>query len=179
MNYCLLTVQGPNRAGMVADISGLLHEQRVNLMDSSMTTLRSEFVMMMLLALPPELSAEQLQTGFAPLEQQGLRLYLQALSEAEAFLPVTPPAPSHAISVIGPDQTGIVYQVSAVLAARSINILGVDTQLLERGPEPVYAMVIELDARQANLAELQQALADVSQTMGLDLHLHPIHFAEI
>lgn len=179
MNYCLLTVQGPNRAGMVADISGLLHAHRVNMMDSSMTTLRSEFVMMILLELPQELSPEDLTAGFPALESKGLRLYLQPLSEAEASRPAQPAAPSHAISVMGPDQTGIVYRVSDVLAKLNINLLGVDTQLLERGEKPLYAMVIELDARQADIPALKQALAEVATELGLDLHLHPIDYAEI
>ncbi len=179
MNYCLLTVQGPNRAGMVADISGLLHKHQINMMDSSMTTLRSEFVMMILIELPTALSPDQLCEGFPALEQKGLRLYLQPLSKAEAQPPITPPAPSHAISVMGPDQTGIVYRISEVLARQSINVLGVDTQLLERSGSPTYAMVLELEAQQADIPALKQALATVATELGLDLQLHPINYAEI
>lgn len=55
MYYCLLSAQGPNRAGLVSEISGLLHQAQVNIMDSSMTTLRGEFVMMLLLEIPEAL----------------------------------------------------------------------------------------------------------------------------
>ncbi|MGV3524512.1 MAG: glycine cleavage system protein R [Candidatus Sericytochromatia bacterium] len=177
MSHFILSVQGPNRSGIVAELSGLLHRYRVNIMDSSMTTLRSEFVVMMLLELPAELSPARLEAEFPQL--QGLRLHLQPISAETAQRPEDRLTPTHAISVVGPDQTGIVYRVSAVLAAHGLNICDVDTQLLQRGDQTVYAMVIELHAPQVEQTSLSQELQVVAQELGIDLHLHALAYAEI
>lgn len=177
MSHFILSVQGPNRSGIVAELTGLLHRYHVNIMDSSMTTLRSEFVVMMLLELPAELSATTLETEFPQLRD--LRLHLQPISAEAAQRPEDGLIPTHAISVIGPDQTGIVYRVSAVLAAHGLNICDVDTQLLQRGDQPVYAMVIELHAPQLEQEALSQELQAVAQELGIDLHLHALSYAEI
>lgn len=177
MKHCLLSAQGANRAGLVAEISGLLHQAQVNIMDSSMTTLRGEFVMMLLLEIPETTSLEQLQAQGEAIT--GLRLYWQALSPEEALGPAQPEQPSHAISVIGPDQTGLVHQISTLLAARQLNICNVETQLLSQGPSPRYAMVLEIQAPEAHIEGLQTALTEAGQQLGVDIHLHPLLFAEI
>lgn len=179
MTYALLTVQGANRPGIVAEISRLLHEHRINISDSSMATLRREFVMMLLLELPAELTTEILAPAFATLADSGLRIQLQALDPAEATEPLRRPQPTHAISVLGPDQTGLVYHISAVLAAQQVNILDVDTQLLERPGRPLYAMVLEIDAGTADAEALTEALAEVGSRLGVDLQLHPVDYAEL
>lgn len=179
MTHALLTVQGANRPGIVAEISRLLHGHQINISDSSMTTLRSEFVMMLLLELPAGLAAAALHQEFLSLEAHQLRLHLQEISEAEAATPVRPVQPSHAISVLGPDQTGIVYHVSQVLANLQVNILDVDTQLLDRPGQPLYAMILEIDASGTELPVLEQALAEVARNLGIDLNLHPVAYAEI
>lgn len=179
MTHALLTVQGANRPGIVAEISRLLHTQRINISDSSMTSLRSEFVMMLLLELPAQIDPAVLHQEFLALEAHNLRLHLQSVSEAEAAAPSRPLHPTHAISVLGPDQTGIVYRVSSVLAGQGVNILDVDTQLLERPDQPLYAMILEIDAEGADLHQLEHALAEVAQELGIDLNLHPVAYAEI
>lgn len=177
MKHCLLSAQGANRAGLVAEITGLLHQTGVNITDSSMTTLRGEFVMMLLLELPPHTSLEELQHQGKQI--QGLRLHWQALSPEEAAGPATPEQPSHAISVIGPDQTGLVHQVSLVLARRQLNICNVETQLLSQGKKPTYAMVMEIQMAQEKVSDLQDELSALAQDLGVDMHLHALEYAEI
>ena len=50
----MITVQGKNRVGIVSDVTQVLFEQNVNITDSNMTTLRSEFVMMLMAELPDD-----------------------------------------------------------------------------------------------------------------------------
>lgn len=183
MHYCLLSAQGPNRAGLVAEISGLLHQAQVNIMDSSMTTLRGEFVMMLLLEIPEDLALEELQTQGKQL--QALHLYWQPLTPEEARATEDAEAtghlnqPSHAISVIGPDQTGLVHEVSTILAQRQLNICNVETQLLSQKQPRRYAIVMEIQAADTDLAALKSALDDAQQRLGVDIHLHPLQYAEM
>ncbi|HEY9839500.1 MAG TPA: ACT domain-containing protein [Candidatus Obscuribacterales bacterium] len=179
MHFALLTVQGANRPGIVAEISRLLHTHRINISDSSMTSLRSEFVMMLLLEFPIGLAPDLMQQEFAALEAHNLRLHLQPVPASEAAAPARPLQPTHAISVLGPDQTGIVYRVSSVLAAYNVNILDVDTQLLDRQDQPLYAMILEIDASGTDLNVLERSLTEVAQSLGVDLNLHPVAYAEI
>lgn len=47
---------------------------------------------------------------------------------------------------MGPDQTGLVYQVSVILAQRQLNICNVETQLLAQTSPRRYAIVMETQA---------------------------------
>lgn len=179
MSYALLSVQGANRPGIVAEIAQLLHRHRVNIADSSMTTLRSEFVMMLLLEMPEGLDLATLSADFPALETHRLHLHLQPLGDDEMATPSRPLRPSHAISVIGPDQTGIVYRVSSVLAEQGVNILDVDTQLLERPGQPLYAMLLEIDVGDGDPDALKAALKATASDLGVDLNIHPVEYAEI
>lgn len=139
-----LAAVGRDCPGIVSAVSRVLYHHGCNLEDSSMTILRGEFAMILIVAVPMESSLEKLR---ADLEQQAEELQL-VLSFRE--LPVTHREPAEAggqpyiLSVYGADQPGIVARVTELLANNNINITDVNTRVVG-GKEPVYIMLLEVE----------------------------------
>jgi len=175
MQHYLIAVQGPNRTGMVAEVTGLLYRHGVNITDSSMTTLRSEFTMMLVVQLPESLSATSFEQALERLGDENMTISLRTLSAAEASMRTAETQPNYSLSVLGQDQTGMIYRFSELLASQGANLSDVHTQLLDGSHSPpLYAMILELHlpARQAEL--LQVAIDKLADEMGVDADLHTL-----
>lgn len=184
MQAYLITVQGPNQTGMVAEVTGRLYRHAINVMDSAMSTLRGEFVIMLVVSLPEQLSSTQLESLLEPLQEEGMSVSLRALSASEAGQRSCESQPNYSLSVLGQDQTGMIYRFSELLAQHGANLTDVHTQLLDgRHDPPLYAMILELylpEHRQAHQAELLKvAISQLAASMDLDADLHPLASIEI
>ncbi len=73
------------------------------------------------------------------------------------------------VSVIGRDQVGIIARVSRVLAEHNVNILDISQTILEN----MFTMImrVELLDENAQVAALNQALAEAGKDIGLDIRL--------
>jgi len=177
--FYLLSIQGQNRTGIVSDVTRLLYENQVNILDSSMTTLRSEFAMMLVVSLPLSLTqsffSEQLQT----LEHQNLSVFLKPLSEVEAcYKPGL--VSNYSLSVIGQDRTGIIYHFSQALSNLGADITDVNTRLLDVSEPPLYTMILELMVpKNIEEEELGQEIKYVAEKLDVDAHFHQIASIEI
>lgn len=184
MKAYLINVQGPNRSGMVAEVTGLLYRQGVNVLDSSMSTLRGEFVMMLVVQLPEDLAAESFENLLNSLRSDGLSLSLRELSPSEAGQRSAESQPNYSLSVLGQDQTGMLYRFSELIAGYGANLTDVHTQLLDGSHSPpLYAMILELHLpahKQVQQAELLKvAISKLAAELDLDADLHPLESLEI
>jgi len=64
-----LSVLGSDRPGIVAAISKVFYQTGCNIADSSMTQLRGEFAMILMVELPAALSIEALKKAFIPVSK--------------------------------------------------------------------------------------------------------------
>ena len=73
------------------------------------------------------------------------------------------------VSVIGRDQVGIIARVSRVLAEHNVNILDISQTILEN----MFTMIMRVDLldENAQVAALNQALAEAGKDIGLDIRL--------
>jgi ACT domain-containing protein len=71
------------------------------------------------------------------------------------------------LTIVGKDQVGIVAMVSGVLAARNVNILNINQNILDS----FFNMVIIADVTKSNvdLSSLQQELKEKGNALGLDI----------
>ncbi len=182
MVRCAVSAIGRDRPGIVAAITGVLFELGGNIEDSQMSILRGHFSVMLIVALPEggrdavgavgldpgRLLAERLATVKAELE-------LEAVTVSRVDdLAGTAPHPTHILSVYGADHPGIVHAVSTALADRGISITGLETKLAGSGDSPLYVMLIEVAAGEADLGELSQALGRVGSDSGLEVSLREL-----
>ena len=161
-SYLVLTAVGPDRPGLVNEISSLVLAAGANLEDSRMAILGGEFALLMLV------SGEQKAIDEVELRggDLGARLGLRLISK-----PTSSPASSadflpYRINVTGVDRPGIVQRVAAVLAGRGVNVASLESRL-SYAPEsgtPMFILEAALQIPSAlALADLRRELATVCE----------------
>ncbi len=149
VNEIAVTVVGPDRPGIVAEVSAALAGLGLNLTDSTMTLLRGHFAMM-LVCTPQggstQVSAADVNAALAPLTDPG---HLIAVArplfdepedwpdESESLAPPN----TYTLIVHGADRLGIVAAMTAVLARAGGNI----TDLTTRLSGSLYLLTAEVD----------------------------------
>ena len=139
----VLTLTGPDRIGIVEEVTRALLESGGNVGTSRMARLGGEFAILMLVSLPAEMRAD-LDAAFAPLVAQG---YKVTVGECDPS-----PAAEHAgwlpyqVQVSGADHEGIVHEVAAQLARLGINIESAETCASEApvSGSPLFTMTAQV-----------------------------------
>jgi len=143
--YLLISAVGEDRPGLVAGVTEALLEGGCNVEDSSMTRLRSDFAMMLLVRhsdAPLEPLRERLQVVG---ERLGLTITARELSEEEANAAPIATDTFH-INVYGADRAGIVHGITRVIAERGANITDLRTTVAGTPGQPIYVMLVEATA---------------------------------
>jgi glycine cleavage system transcriptional repressor len=173
MRHFALTAVGRDRPGIVAAITAVLLDHRVNVEDSQMSILRGHFTMMLIVAVDDDVDVDVLA---ADLREAGEVLDLELLTIAGVDeLEGEPPAePSHVVSVYGVDHPGIVYAVSAALAERGVSITDLTTRLVGEESAPLYAVLMEAVIPADLVADVEAALAGVAAEQGVEVSVRPL-----
>lgn len=166
MSVLAVTAIGKDRPGLVAAVTGVLHERGGNIEDSAMTILGGHFAIVLLVTTdddPDELD----QVLHDQLTRFGL-----TISVSQAALPATTLASTHLLSVYGADKPGIVATVTKALAENDANIVDLETQIVGQQDEPVYAMVLEFSCTDDDA--VAKAITRACQELGVDHTLRSI-----
>jgi glycine cleavage system transcriptional repressor len=157
-----ITVIGPDRTGIVADVAEALSGVGANLSDSTMTRLRGHFAMTLVCTGP---TAEAVEKALAAVTADGrLIATVRAVQpEADAAVQGEP----YLVSVHGADRLGIVAAVTRVVAAAGGNI----TDLTTRLAGPLYVLVAEVDLPRGAADDLGSRLASAADELGVDVTL--------
>ncbi len=163
-----LAAIGRDRPGIVAAVARVLYELGCNVEDSSMTLLRGNFAMMLIVGAPTGRSASDIEAALRPTcETMGLTFSVREVDDRSIVA-----EPTHVLTVYGADRPGILFRTCDVLAAAGVNITDLNSRLV--GEEhPVYALTLELELpHDASVDELDERLRAVAQEIGVDLDLH-------
>jgi len=179
--FAIITAAGPDRPGIVAGITRVLFETGCNLEDTSMTLLRGEFAMMLIVRLPGRRGIQAIERSFGDIPKVlGLRLMIKPLSAMEARRNQRPAGRPYILSVYGSDRPGIVYRVSRLLADRRINITDMNTRVIGPPRKPIYVMILEIDIpEKVKVADLEAALRKLRKTVRVDMTLHAVESAQL
>ncbi len=139
----VVSAVGPDRPGLVRELSSFIHEHGGNIEDTRMSKLGGEFAVLVLATGKDDdlLRLEAALPGF--LAQSGL---LGFAKHTEAN-PSGPPTRHYQLEVSGLDRAGIVQKVSALLVARGINVTSFESRV-EHAPHsgtPVFLMDAQID----------------------------------
>jgi glycine cleavage system transcriptional repressor len=175
-----VTAVGVDRPGIVAAVTRVFVDHGCNIEDSSMTILRGHFAMMLVVDVPPALSAPDLEAALAePAAALDLVVAVRPIHDEPA--PAAPaaaaaaaaPGESWTASVYGADRPGIVHGVASLLADLGVNIVDLSTRLIGDPERPVYAMVLDLTLPPGlDPAHLNRRLQAVAAELGVDASLH-------
>jgi glycine cleavage system transcriptional repressor len=174
MHELTITAIGRDRPGIVAGVTKVLFELGCNLADCSMTLLRGQFAMIMLLEAPDEIGTEDLNQALRePAEEFDLSIVVREATSDAVPGPVRP----YVVSVYGADHPGIVYRITSELASRGVNV----TDLLSRiAGEGIYMMVLDVSLPEdLDPEKLAQDLRGISEEVGVELTFRPEETAEL
>jgi len=168
MNRFAVAVMGLDRPGIVAQVTAGLLRLGGNVEDVSTSILRGHFALMLIVTVPAAISKEGLDDALGVLRQHGLAL---AVWEVSGGLEST--RPTHVLSAYGPDRTGIVHDVSTVLAEAGANVCDMSCRLHEGAP-PVYVVTAEVALPAPGEAAELEAVVSRLKAKGLDVSLNAI-----
>ena len=169
-NYLVLTAVGPDRPGLVNEISSLVLAAGANLEDSRMAILGGEFALLMLVSGETQ-AVTQLERSADELGSRlGLRVLTKPTTSQQAsrdFLP-------YQIRVTGVDRPGIVQRVAAVLAGRGVNVASLESRLayapLSGTPMFILEAALQIPSALA-LADLRRELSSACDEENWDFTL--------
>jgi glycine cleavage system transcriptional repressor len=166
----VLTAVGPDRPGLVHEISSVIHAAGANLEDSRMAVLAGDFALIVLFSGSEEVM-EQVQRDSTALEGE--------LDFSIRFKPASPrlESESHrdfALDVTGVDQPGIVQHVSEVLAGLDVNVTSFESRLSVAAfhGTPMFTLLAELEVPNGSeLDTLHERLEQVCEQLHLSYDL--------
>ena len=168
MNF-VLTLTGPDRVGIVDEVTGLLLDLGGNVETSRMARLGGEFAVLMLVAMPPE--------GFAELGHRLERLiahgYKVTTTRAgQTHAEAQPGWLAYRIEVRGADHEGIIHEVAHDLSRRGINIESMDstTAPAPTSGVPLFTMTAHVAVPPGlSRRDWEAGLDDISGRMNLEI----------
>ena len=168
--YLVVTAVGPDRAGIVSDLSSLIHAAAANLEDSRMAVLGGEFALLLLVSGEKTL-LERLASDLRAQESAlGLHVHCKPTIGAKVRPNVLP----YAIRVSGFDRPGIVQSVTKILARRGINVTALESRV-SHAPEsgtPLFVLEADLEVpSEVALSELRRELSKKCDEENLDVTL--------
>ncbi len=148
-----LSAIGKDQPGIVAALSKVFFENQCNLEDSSMTRLKGDFAVLLLISLPENRTPEDLRRAVEPVAQKwGLVFSMRELSPEEMELEASGTLP-YTLVVYGVDHPGIVYRLARAAADEKINITDLRTHVTTGAQAPLYSLVMEVEVPGARVAE--------------------------
>jgi glycine cleavage system transcriptional repressor len=167
----VLTFSGPDRIGIVEEVTRILLENGGNVETSRMARLGGEFAMLVLVSLVGD-QLEELEKDLEKLSEEGYIVTTSLTEEGDTdlyagWLP-------YKIELHGADHEGIVHEVAAYLSESGINIESMDTALV-RAPmsgTPLFTMSADVVVHpDLNVIGWQDALKDVGHRLDVDIQV--------
>jgi glycine cleavage system transcriptional repressor len=170
-----LSAVGADQPGIVAGVSGALVDLGGNLQDSTMTILQGYFAILLVVSVPPEVSAQALESALAPVAGRfALVLSVWPLADEHVTPAAAPGAKPWTIAVHGADRTGIVHGVTTALAEVGGNVVDLGTHLVGSAEEPVYVMTLRVTLpEQPDPAAAAARVRAAVEALGVHCTVHP------
>jgi glycine cleavage system transcriptional repressor len=168
--YLVITAVGPDRAGLVSELSSLIHAASANLEDSRMAVLGGEFAVLLLVS-GTDAALTRVEGRVREAEGAlGLTLLFKRTTGPRTLKNVLP----YTIRVSGFDRPGIVQTVTGVLARRGVNVSALESRVVN-APEsgtPLFVLEASLEVpSEVALSELRRELGSRCDEENLDLTL--------
>ncbi|MGD0541002.1 MAG: ACT domain-containing protein [Tepidisphaeraceae bacterium] len=172
MSQFIITAVGPDRPGIVGELTAHLHGGGGNILDSRMVNLRGEFAMLILVDVP-EATAETLRGSLPKVgEKIGLRLSVSELHGKRAGVSGLP----FRLKTYSMDQPGIVAKLSQVLREYAVNIeeLSARQESAPFSGSPLFLTEMRLTVpATVALGKLRAELESVGNALNCDIDLDP------
>ncbi len=169
----VLSLTGPDRIGIVEEVTGVLNGLRANVGTSRMARLGGEFSIIMLVTAPADVASD-LSSAFDGLRGEGYTVALRETSSAATSSATA--ASLYRVDVRGADHEGIVHEISAGLARRGINIEAAETAITEApvSGTPLFSMSALIAVpEKLDESDWMSELADAGARANVDVTVSP------
>jgi len=173
MAQLIITAVGPDRPGIVGELTSLLHQRGGNIADSRMVNLRGQFAVLILLEVP-DASVATL-TGELPSSGRSMGLNL-SITPQEA-----PAKPAQGLpfrlKTYSLDQPGIVARISSLLRSHGVNIeeLSATQESAPFAGSPLFITQIRLTIPPTvAVRKLRTELETLCNELNCDVDLEPV-----
>ena len=172
MEKVIISVLAQDRPGILAAISRNLFIKNCNIENVSQTSLQSEFAGIFIVSKPKSLSTDALRSHLnSALAPSGLHVHVKDLTlkgDATASIPSEP----FVITSRGPDQKGLVAEITEVIARYGVNITNMQA-LFKGGQAPednimIYEVDVPIDIDQQ---ALHRDLKETVRKLNLDINI--------
>ena len=172
MAQLIISAVGPDRPGIVGELTGHLHSIGGNILDSRMVNFRGEFALMVLLELP-DAAAAQLSKEL-PRLGESMRLSLSLTPQEQR-----PPAVAglrYQLKTYSMDQPGIVAKLTNLLRQHGVNIedLVAHQESAAFAGSPLFTTEIQMTVPPSvPLRKLRDELEALCNELNCDVDLEP------
>ena len=176
-----LTAVGADRPGIVAALTGTLEELGCNLEDSTMSILRGQFAVLLVVAVPAGLDAPTVEASLAPVaDRLDLVVVVRPVRGDPPDRPGAGDGELYAFSVHGADRPGIVHRATDALGAAGGNIVDLSTRLVGSEHEPVYVLTVTAAfAPGADAATAVDGVCRSVEAFGVRCHAHRVEIDDL
>ena len=172
MPQLILNALGPDRPGIVGQVTGHLHAAGANVLDSRMVNLRGQFAIILLIE-AESVSLEKLRQSLPTLaEKIGLRLTLTDAAPAATPVKGIP----FKLKTYSLDQPGIIHRVSDLLREFAVNIedLAARQESAPFAGTPLFLMEMRLTIPPTvSISALRTKLNSLCDTLNCDIDFEP------
>jgi glycine cleavage system transcriptional repressor len=173
--FLVLSALGPDRPGLVAEITGYLTERGANVEDSRMAVLGGEFGVLILVSGAPEAVGAIERNKAALAEKTGLELLLRRTKSPEEHRRAA--SVPYVVTAEALDHEGIVRAVSRALHGAGVNIASLETSTYQ-APDtgtPLFRLEARIDLPPEITADkLRQSLEAVAEQEDLDIEVRTL-----
>jgi glycine cleavage system transcriptional repressor len=173
MPQLILNALGPDRPGIVGQVTGHLHAAGANVLDSRMVNLRGQFAMILLVDAESSALARLRASLPALAEKIGLRLTLTDGAPAAAAPVKGIPFKLKTYSL---DQPGIIHKVSDLLREQGVNIeeLSARQESAPFAGDPLFLMEMRLTLPAgASIQNIRSKVQSLCDTLNCDVDFEP------
>ncbi len=169
----VISAVGSDRTGVVQDLSKVILSCDGNIEESRMTTLGSEFAMLLLVS-GNWATLNKLEQGLNKLgEAKNLSI---AIRKTDSRLPAGDRLP-YAVDIVSLDQQGIVFNLANFFASRDIEIADVATRKYAAAHtgSPMFAVQMAINVpADVQIAQLREDFLEICDGLNLDAILEPV-----
>jgi glycine cleavage system transcriptional repressor len=169
-NHLILTAVGPDRVGLVENISQFIARHGCNIEDSKMAVFCGEFAVIVLISGDANKLAA-IASDHGEIENEtGLTISTKtaaARAAAQAFLP-------YKLTASCMDHPGIVYRISNVLSSMGVNIESMETKTYAAPISGTPIFQLEADVAvpvTTNINQLRERFSEIQREENIDIEL--------
>lgn len=166
----VITAVGPDRPGLIQEISSAVHAVGANLEDSRMAVLGGEFAVIVLCSGKPAALDRLLSESDALGRRLGLTLSFKETNRPTAAKDYAP----YRLVVSGVDRPGIVASITKILAGHEINVASLESRVYfaPLSGTPMFAFHADLEIPSQTVRSiLRKELSAVCDDENLDFNL--------